>query len=77
LTGWTGGGDPLDTMELRFADRQAAEGYCRREGIPFDCGGFLSAPRCEPRVRGEPAPTLCCWPTGPHQLCCGAYPLAV
>ncbi len=76
LTGWTGGGDPLDTIELRFPDRRAAEDYCRREGISFDCGGVAPLPRCVPRVTGEPVPMLCCWPTGPHQLCCSAYSLA-
>src|SRR3546814_5623200 len=25
LTGWTGGGDPLETIELRFPDRESAE----------------------------------------------------
>lgn len=76
LTGWTGGGDPLDTIELRFPDRRSAEDYCRREGLPFDCAGFSAQPRCEARIPFDPAPMLCCWPTGPHQLCCGRYPIA-
>lgn len=35
LTGWTGGSDPLTHVELRFPDREMAERYCRREGLPF------------------------------------------
>lgn len=39
LTGWTGGGDPLDTIQLRFPDRLSAEAYCRRQGLAFRCHG--------------------------------------
>jgi len=39
LTGWTGGGDPLETIELRFPDRDAAVAYCRREGLRFSVRG--------------------------------------
>ncbi|MDT7530324.1 ETC complex I subunit [Sphingopyxis sp. SE2] len=75
LTGWTGGGDPLGTIELRFANREFAEAYCRRIGIAFE---RRYAPPELPRVPMLPpveAPPLCCWPTGPHALCCGRYPL--
>lgn len=75
LTGWTGGGDPLATIELRFVDRKSAEAYCRRTGIPFESCG---APQTSPRVPMLPpvdAKPPCCWPTGPHALCCGQYPI--
>lgn len=56
LMGWTGGGDPLDTIELRFSDRQSAEDYCRRQGLIFTCraGRYEAARRCLPclPVRG-------------------------
>lgn len=57
LTGWWGGGDPLDTITLRFPSRQVAENYARREGITlevFDAPGTIgvgdkvSAPAHEP-----------------------------
>lgn len=76
LTGWTGGGDPVGMIELRFPDRRSAEAYCRREGIAFNCAGSSSPPQCAPRILSDPVPMLCCWPTGPHALCCGAYPIA-
>jgi len=75
LTGWTGGGDPQGTIELRFANREVAEAYCRRAGISFEC---RFAPPGPPRVPMLPPVTtapLCCWPSGPHALCCGRYPV--
>src|SRR3546814_10477042 len=30
LTGWAGGGDPLETIELRFPNLEAAANYCQR-----------------------------------------------
>jgi hypothetical protein len=75
LTGWTGGGDPLGTIELHFANREVAEAYCRRAGISFEC---RCAPPEPPRVPMFPrvaTTPLCCWPSGPHALCCGRYPL--
>lgn len=76
LTGWTGGGDPLAQIELRFADLEAAERYCQREAIRFKTRGSPDRfrPRA-PRLSGEPPPRLCCWPTGPHPRCCGDYPV--
>ncbi|HEY0959214.1 MAG TPA: NADH dehydrogenase ubiquinone Fe-S protein 4 [Novosphingobium sp.] len=72
LTGWTGGGDPLAQIELRFPDLEAAERYCRREGVPFERRGSpalrLGMRAC---LTGEAPPRLCCWPTGPHAMCCG------
>lgn len=75
LTGWTGGGDPLGTIELRFVDRKSAEAYCRRAGIAFETRGAASTPHCTPRLPPVEAKPLCCWPTGPHPLCCGRYPV--
>lgn len=77
LTGWTGGGDPLETIELRFPDRQSAEGYCRRQGLAFTC---LEEPKgrrsSAPLLSADTPPVICCLPTGPHPLCCGQYRLA-
>lgn len=77
LTGWSGGGDPLASVELRFASRTSAEACCRRMGIPFESRGAPPDPprAAAPRPSGEATP-LCCWPTGPHPLCCGHYPVA-
>jgi len=33
LMGWSGGGDPLEQIELRFPDPQAAVAYCKRQGL--------------------------------------------
>ena len=76
LTGWTGDGDPLAQIELRFATRDAAERYCRRERLPFE----VRAPAATRRsvatcLTGEAPPRLCSSPTGPHALCCGVYPI--
>ena len=76
LTGWTGGGDPLAQIELRFATRDAAERYCRREGLSFETqGSATSHLSITPCLAGEAPPRLCCSPTGPHALCCGDYPI--
>jgi hypothetical protein len=39
LTGWWGGGDPLESLTLRFSTRRAAEDYARREGIRLEVSG--------------------------------------
>ncbi|MBA4751083.1 MAG: hypothetical protein H2055_02475 [Sphingopyxis sp.] len=74
-TGSMSGGDPLGTIELRFADRISAEAYCRRTGIRFETRDASPAPHCEPRLPSVEAKPFCCWPTGPHALCCGRYPI--
>jgi hypothetical protein len=80
LTGWTGGSDPLANLTLRFPTREAAEGFCRRQGLWFE---VRSAPATRSPLapalaeNGEmPFPAMCCWPTGPHAMCCGDYPVA-
>jgi len=76
LTGWAGGGDPLAQVELRFATPDAAERYCRSEGIPFEIRDPAEMRRSgSPCLIGEAPLLLCCSPTGPHALCCGNYPV--
>jgi hypothetical protein len=77
LTGWTGGAEPLAHVELAFPSREAAERYCRRVGLRYEVRD--APPRRTHAVVKQgfemrDAPVLCCWPTGPHALCCGAYP---
>jgi hypothetical protein len=75
LTGWTGRGDPLAQIELRFENAEAAKDYCRRAGIRFELHGSAQPQRpIRPRAVGEAPPQLCCWPSGPHALCRGAHP---
>jgi hypothetical protein len=72
LTGWAGGGDPLAQIELRFPDVEAAVRYCRREGSRFELRRSAEPHRsAKPCLVGETPPRLCCWPTGPHAMCCG------
>ena len=78
LTGWTGSDDPLAHLALRFPTREAAIRYAERHGLAFElrepgrvsstCSGAQGGPRQQPLW-------ICCWPTGPHALCCGEYPL--
>jgi hypothetical protein len=77
LTGWMRGVDPLAHVTLRFASREAAERFCTRQGIKFEARPAAPRrPRPIPARSGlEDAPPLCCWPTGPHALCCGDYPI--
>ena len=78
LTGWTGSDDPLAHLALRFPTREAAIRYAERHGLAYE----LREPgRLGSHVAGEHGPEqqrplwMCCWPTGPHALCCGNYPL--
>jgi len=74
-TGWTGSADPLAHVALRFPDRASALRFVRRHGLPYQ----VRAPAPPARRRSVRSPAgplqLCCWPTGPHALCCGNYPL--
>lgn len=78
LTGWTTGADPLAHLDLRFPDLASAIRYAERHDLPYEvCGAASSRNQFGARLRcdGQDAVQLCCWPTGPHALCCGNYPL--
>lgn len=78
LTGWIGGTDPLAHVELSFPSLEAAIRYAEREGLAYE----VREPTARRKSGGAPATesaeplSLCCWPTGPHALCCGDYPPA-
>jgi hypothetical protein len=77
LTGWTTSADPLTQIGLRFPDLASAIRYAERHDLAYDIREDASERR---RIGGrqsfQEAPSrLCCWPTGPHPLCCGDYPL--
>jgi hypothetical protein len=78
LMGWTGSRDPLTQVELRFADREAAVRYCERLRLTYETRdpprSSSHAPATKQAFELQPIPPLCCWPTGPHALCCGNYP---
>lgn len=76
LMGWTGGGDPLAAIGLRFPDRASAERYCQRQGLVFECRTAPSPGQIRPAIPDGLGPVLCCWPTGPHAPCCGKFPCA-
>lgn len=48
LMGWTGGGDPLEQIELRFSDQQAAVDYCHRQGLSCLVHGCVQSPASSP-----------------------------
>lgn len=79
LTGWTTGADPLAHLTLRFPDLASAIRYAERHDLPYEIREEAPERR---RFGGRQgfevqAPLqLCCWPTGPHALCCGNYPFA-
>jgi len=79
LTGWTGGSDPLVHVNLRFPDRKSAERYCQRLGVRYETREPPPSSKWKPVIKQafelQALPPLCCWPTGPHALCCGAYPI--
>lgn len=77
LTGWTGSEEPLAHVAIRFPNREAAVRFAKHHGLAFQVRE--PTPR---RVKAvatqadekQPSFQLCCWPTGPHALCCGDYP---
>lgn len=78
LTGWTGSDDPLAHLALRFPTREAAIRYAERHGLAFELrepGRFGSRTGGEQGAGQQQPLWICCWPTGPHALCCGDYPL--
>lgn len=78
LTGWTGGEEPLAHLAIRFPSRETAVRYAERHGLPYETREAaqprrtITAPKA---VEQQPPFQLCCWPTGPHALCCGNYPV--
>ena len=52
-SGHFGGGDPLETIELRFSNLETAAGYCRRQGLDFSLHG---APGRQHPLRGDLPP---------------------
>lgn len=77
LTGWTSGSDPLAHLALRFPDLAPAIRYAECHDLPYDVREErpVQRPIGGTRHIEERAPArLCCWPTGPHALCCGNYP---
>src|SRR3546814_20465205 len=67
LTGWAGGGDPLETIELRFPNLEAAANYCQRQGLRFSVHGEARRQRpLHAYLPAAPAPVLCCSPKGPN-----------
>lgn len=76
FTGWTGGEDTLSQIELSFATREEAERYAERHGLAYEMrGADLAKPRRAVQQKSETPLWPCCWPTGPHALCCGRYPI--
>lgn len=77
LTGWTGSDDPLAHLTIRFPSREAAVRYSERHGLAYEVREptplRLTAGGKQP-FEQQPTFQLCCWPTGPHALCCGNYP---
>lgn len=78
LTGWTGGGDPIETIELRFFDLESAANYCRRQGLDFSIHGVSGRQYPLPsRLPAGQTPVLRCWPTGPLARCGSRHPAAL
>lgn len=79
LTGWSTGSDPLAHVSLRFPDLASAIRYAERHDLPYEIREEAPERRRFGGRRGfeGQAPVqLCCWPTGPHALCCGNYPFS-
>lgn len=72
--------DPLAHLSLRFPSREAALRYAQRYGLqvevrePSSRSGVARS-TLQPREQPQQPAWICCWPTGPHALCCGRYPL--
>ncbi len=79
LTGWTTGTDPLAHLSLRFPDFASAIRYAERHDLPYELreeGPGSARVGTRQGREGQSAVQLCCWPTGPHPLCCGEYPFS-
>lgn len=76
LTGWTGSEETLSQVELHFDSREQAIRYAQRHGLAFEERAPAAAGKPVTAGHQCEAPLwLCCWPTGPHALCCGRYPV--
>jgi hypothetical protein len=68
LMGWTGSADPLSQVRLRFSSREAAIGYARRQGLPYEVrepthirrGDLAQSQRIAPAVE-DPVPPEIGW----------------
>lgn len=79
LTGWTTGADPLAHVNLRFPDVASAIRYAERHDLPYEIREEAFETRrfgAGQSFEGQGPVQLCCWPTGPHALCCGNYPFS-
>jgi hypothetical protein len=79
LTGWTTGADPLAHVTLRFPDLASAIRYAERHDLPYEVREEAQAKRGfggRQAFEGQAPIQLCCWPSGPHALCCGNYPFS-
>lgn len=79
LTGWTTGADPLAHVILSFPDLASAVRYAERHDLPYEVREEPAGRRRfenHQRFEDQAPVQLCCWPTGPHALCCGNYPCA-
>ena len=77
LTGWTGSDDPLAHLSIRFPSREAAVGFAERQGLPYEvreCVPKRQTAAAKQAAEQQSTLQLCCWPTGPHALCCGNFP---
>ena len=78
LTGGAGSNDPLAQISICFPSREAAVRFADRHALAYE---VRDPPPPAKTVAGKlpveepPATRLCCWPTGPHPLCCGNYPV--
>jgi hypothetical protein len=79
LTGWTSGTDPLAHLNLRFPDLASAIRFAERQDLSYEVREDPTESRAigtYPKIDGDKPLQLCCWPTGPHALCCGNYPIS-
>jgi hypothetical protein len=79
LMGWVGNDDPLAHLTLRFSTLQAAIRYAQRQGLAYEVREpprTISTTGGSQKLEKHRPLRICCWPTGPHALCCGNYPLS-
>ena len=72
-----GRSDPTAHLALRFPSREAASRYAERQRLRYEVrepAPMLRTLSPASSLSARPFMPLCCWPTGPHALCCGNYP---